>query len=72
MYVYYYTYICFSLILESQKVKQQLRHLEKKLNDLKVINYASSSVKYEKYLILIPPIQNYLILIPYMICNMIY
>lgn len=63
MYVYYYTYICFSLILESQKVKQQLRHLEKKLNDLKVINCASSSVKYEKY---------YLSLIPYMICNMIY
>lgn len=30
-----YTY--FSLILESQKVKQQLRHLEKKLNDLKVM-----------------------------------
>lgn len=26
----------FSLILESQKVKQQLKHLEKKINDLKL------------------------------------
>lgn len=31
-------FVSFSIILvESQKVKQQLRHLEKKINDLKVI-----------------------------------
>jgi len=38
-----------SLILESQKVKQQLRHLEKKINDLKVMCYVLNSEKYGKY-----------------------
>ena len=33
----------FSLILESQKVKQQLKHLEKKINDLKVLFDSISS-----------------------------
>jgi len=38
MYVYFmYVYVYFSLIFESQRVKQQLRHLEKEINDLKVI-----------------------------------
>lgn len=42
---YTYNMLNFSLILESQKVKQQLRHLEKKINDLKVMRHDLNSEK---------------------------
>lgn len=46
--LHYAYYIYFSLILESQKVKQQLRHLEKKINDLKVTYHVLNSEKCKK------------------------
>ncbi|XP_015178822.1 PREDICTED: roquin-1 isoform X3 [Polistes dominula] len=40
--------IYYSLILESQKVKQQLKHLEKKINDLKIATQGATLTASEK------------------------
>lgn len=53
----HYTYIInniyfFSLILESQKVKQQLKHLEKKINDLKVMCHVLNFEKCKNIILL--------------------